>query len=598
VTAGAVDQGAAAKSAPQSLRVYLAPKGGEDALKAAVDAVSTPGSATYGQFISPGEFRARYQPDQATIKAVEQWLKAEGLKPGTVEASGRSIAATGTADAAEAAVATTLHDFTQGGQTFQAPTATPSVPDSVASAILAVSGLETKAGVMRPKQSFPPPPAFVNARPCSTGYGSTPAKYQADFKTPLPQFAGATLPYSPCGYQPAQLRGAYEGGSQYTGAGVTVGIVDAYAAPTIEADADTYASRHGDVGFTPGQLTQSAPQKFTHAKECDPSGWFGEETLDVEAVHAMAPGAAVHYYGAQSCENSDIADTLDRVVDEDAVSIVSNSYGDTESDESLDDIVANEQAFQQGALEGITFFFSSGDDGDEVAATGTLQADYPASDPYITSVGGTSTGIGADGSLLFQTGWGTQKYALSADGASWTPQGFLYGAGGGFSSLFNRPDYQSKIVPAGTPAGRAYPDLAMDADPTTGMLVGETQQFPSGAAYGEYRIGGTSLASPLMAGVQALTQQRAGARMGFINPALYQAARKKPGEFLDVTGPGPDAGNVRADYANSVDPSGGIVYSVRTFDQDSSLTVAPGWDDVTGIGSPSPKYINAFGAVG
>jgi subtilase family serine protease len=135
----------------------------------------------------------------------------------------------------------------------------------------------------------------------------------------------------------------------------------------------------------------------------------------------------------------------------------------------------------------------------------------------------------------------------------------------------------------------------MDADPTTGMLVGETQQFPSGIAYGEYRIGGTSLASPLMAGMQALTQQRAGARMGFINPALYQAAKKRPGQFLDVTGPGPDAGNVRADYVNSVDPSGGIVYSVRTFNQDSSLTVTPGWDDVTGIGAPSPKYINAFG---
>jgi subtilase family serine protease len=598
VTAGAVDRGAAARSAPQSLRVYLAPKGGEDALEQAVTDVSTPGSATYGQFITPGEFRARYAPDQDTIKAVKQWLKAEGLKPGAVEASGRYVAATGTAAAAETAFATTLHDFSQGAQTFQAPTATPSVPDSVASAILAVSGLETKEAVMRPKQSFPPPPAFVNARPCSTGYGSTPAKFQADFKTPLPKFDGATLPYSPCGYQPAQLRGAYEGGSPYTGAGVTVGIVDAYAAPTIEADADTYATRHGDAGFAPGQLTQSAPKRFTHAKECDPSGWFGEETLDVEAVHAMAPGAAVHYYGAQSCENSDIADTLDQVVDEDAVSIVSNSYGDTESDETLDDVVANEQAFQQGALEGITFFFSSGDDGDEVAATGTLQADYPASDPYITSVGGTSAGIGADGSLLFQTGWGTQKYALSADGTAWTPQGFLYGAGGGFSSLFNRPDYQSKIVPAGTPAGRAYPDVAMDADPTTGMLVGETQQFPSGAAYGEYRIGGTSLASPLMAGIQALTQQRAGARMGFINPALYQAAKKRPGQFLDVTGPGPDAGNVRADYVNGLDPSGGVVYSVRTFDQDSSLTVTPGWDDVTGIGSPSPKYITAFGAVG
>ena len=77
----------------------------------------------------------------------------------------------------------------------------------------------------------------------------------------------------------------------------------------------------------------------------------------------------------------------------------------------------------------------------------------------------------------------------------------------------------------------------MDADPTTGMLIGETQQFPSGPAYGEFRIGGTSLASPLMAGFQALTLQRAGSRQGFLNPALYKAAKTRPKQFLDVAGP-------------------------------------------------------------
>jgi subtilase family serine protease len=435
----------------------------------------------------------------------------------------------------------------------------------------------------------------VNARPCSNFYGQVPAQFQADFKTPLPKFNGKTLPYAPCGYQPAQLRSAYEAGSQYNGAGQTVGIVDAYAAPTIEQDADTYATRHGDPAFAAGQLTQNAPKNFTNADACDPSGWFGEETLDVEAVHAMAPGANVRYYGAKSCDNGDIADTLDTVVDENLVSIVSNSYGDTEGDETLDDIVANEQAFQQGAMQGMTFLFSSGDNGDEVANTGTLQADYPASDPYITAVGGTSTGIGQDGSLATQTGWGTVKYSLSADGASWTNPTYLYGSGGGFSAFFNRPGYQQGVVTSSTP-GRAYPDVAMDADPNTGMLIGETQTFPSGVAYGEYRIGGTSLASPLMAGFEALTQQRAGARQGFINPALYKAAKNKPQWFIDVAGPATDAGVVRADYANSLDASGGILYSVRTFNQDSSLTVTPGWDDVTGIGVPSPKYINKFPA--
>jgi subtilase family serine protease len=595
LTADAVDQGVAARSAPQSLRVYLAPNGGEDALKQAVHDVSTPGSAGYGHYLTPDEFRAKYQPTAATINAVKQWLGAKGLKPGGVEASGRYITATGTAAAAEVAFATTLHEFTKGEVTFQAPTATPTVPDAVAGDILAVSGLATGESMMKPLQSFPPPAAYVNARPCSTSYGSTPAEFQADAKTPLPDLEGATVPYSLCGYEPGQLRSAYEGGTTYTGAGQTVGIIDAYASPTIEADANTYATRHGDAAFADGQLSQVVPDTFTHAKECDPSGWYGEETLDVEAVHAMAPGASIRYYGAQSCDNSDLADTLDTVVDENAVSIVSNSYGGPESTEALEDIAADQQAFQQGALQGITFFFSSGDNGDELANTGARQADYPASDPNVTAVGGTSAGIGADGSLAFQTGWGTQKYTLSDDGRSWTPRGFVNGSGGGYSGLFSRPDYQSDAIPPGSPAGRAFPDIAMDADPTTGMLIGQTQQFPSGPAYGEFRIGGTSLASPLMAGMQALTQQRAGVRMGFINPALYNAGKNDPGQFLDVAGPGPDAGNVRADYANSLDSTGGILYSLRTFNQDSSLLVTPGWDDVTGFGTPSPAYIDAFG---
>ena len=246
------------------------------------------------------------------------------------------------------------------------------------------------------------------------------------------------------------------------------------------------------------------------------------------------------------------------MVDEDKVSIVSNSYGDLEENETTADVAANEQAFQQGALEGITFLFSSGDNGDELANTGILQADYPASDPYITAVGGTSTGIDQDGTRTFDTGWGTKKYSLSADGKSWTPVGFLYGSGGGFSSLFNRPDYQNKTVPAGT-APRAARCRTSPRTRTRRPACWSARRRRSRAAcaYGEYRIGGTSLASPLMAGFLAVTAQAAGTRQGFINPKLYKTAKNKPGQLLtDVAGnPVRDAGNVRPDYANSLDAS-------------------------------------------
>ena len=221
------------------------------------------------------------------------------------------------------------------------------------------------------------------------------------------------------------------------------------------------------------------------------------------------------------------------------------------------------------------------------------QAHYPTSDPYATSVGGTSTAI-SNGVLKFQSGWGTRKYSLSADGKSWTPAGFLYGAGGGFSALFNRPSYQEGVVPASAPAGRAVPDVAMDADPNTGMLIGQTQTFPDGVHYGEYRIGGTSLASPLFAGMTALAIQNGGGKgLGLLNPKLYQSKS----QFTDVRKTPNQLGDVRADYANGNDPSGGIVYSVRTFGQDSSLAVTAGWDAVTGIGVPKTSYLTGFAPV-
>ena len=139
----------------------------------------------------------------------------------------------------------------------------------------------------------------------------------------------------------------------------------------------------------------------------------------------------------------------------------------------------------------------------------------------------------------------------------------------------------------------------MDADPTTGMLIGETQNFslasrfgPAGVHYGEYRVGGTSLASPLMAGAQAVAQGNAGRRIGFANPLIYFLARN-PFMFNDVT-PSGDPGNVRADYVNGQNGDDGVAYTLRSFNNDSSLTTARGWDDVSGVGSVTARYLNAI----
>ncbi|MCU1658587.1 MAG: physarolisin [Pseudonocardiales bacterium] len=583
--------GHASSRSAVTARVYLAPNGGIEALKSAVAAISTPGSASFRKFLTPAQYRATYGTTAATAHQVAAWLTSAGLTVTGVETNNRYVSVAGTVAAAQKAFGASIERYRHDGQTVQAPSAALTVPASVSGAVLTVTGLDTTAHKVAPasKQVAPPPAGFRNARPCSSYFGQIQAKYKADFHTPLPTFNSKTLPYAPCGYTGPQFRAAYEGNTNLDGTGVTVAITDAYAAPTIKQDAKTYAANHGDGGYAAGQFTQAAHRPFTNQALCGASGWYGEETLDVEAVHAMAPGANIRYYAAASCFDSDFLDTLAQVVDENKAQLVSNSWGDLEQNETADNVAAYEQVFLQGAMQGISFMYSSGDNGDELANSGLKQADYPTSDPYVTSVGGTSTAIGAAGSLSYETGWGTMKYSLSADGKTWNPLSFLYGAGGGTSSLFNQPSYQAGIAPG---PYRTVPDIAMDADPNTGMLIGETQTFPTGVAYGEYRIGGTSLASPLFAGMTALALQNAGGPAGLLNPVIYGNATT--GVFTDVKGAPKDAGDVRVDFANGLDASGGLLYSVRTFNQDSSLKVTKGWDFVTGVGSPNAGWLTAL----
>ena len=605
---------AAPKTKQLDVQVYLKPRN-KAQLDTLVQAVSDPSSAQYKKFLTPDQYRSRFGPTSSDVSAVEKYLKEAGLKI-TGEGSGRRyVAARGAVAQTQQAFGVKLKLYKHSGQKALAPSEDISLPKQISGRILGVVGLQSPPHLVKPATAgkenvssnskssnatssnttnAPPPAGFRNARPCSLYYDQLKARFKADYKTRLPKFQGSYRPYAVCGYVPSQLRGAYGvTKSDLSGKGTTVAITDAYAAPTIRQDADRYAERHGDPAFRNNQFSQVKLGKFRNQKQCDPSGWYGEETLDVEAVHGMATGANIIYYGSRSCYDNDFLDTLARVVDDNKASIVTNSWGSPSYGETSGLIRAYQSVFEQGAVQGIGFFFSSGDSGDDVDSTGLLQTDYPTSDPFVTSVGGTSLAVGSSANYQWEAGWGTNKYALSDSGDSWEPLGFIYGAGGGFSSLFNRPDYQRGVVPAGSPAGRAVPDIALNADPTTGMLVGETQTFPNGARYDEYRIGGTSLASPLMAGMQALATEAQGNRLGFANPRIYSLARSGSDAFRDITPEHDPDANVRPDYANGLDSSDGILYSVRTFDDDSSLKTRRGWDDVTGVGSPNGAYFKA-----
>ncbi len=612
VAAAAVGSAPAAK--PIRARVYLAPRD-QAGLDRAVAAVSTPGSPSYRLYLTPAQFRARYAATSAAVGQVDTWLRSAGLTVSAPRQNGRFVEVTGPVAAAERAFGTGLALYRHAGGTYQAPVGAVTVPTGVTPYVLTVTGLDesparvapknlTGASIQRARSTVPTvyPPGFRNANPCSLWYGQFKASYQKGGTVPLPAFAGQVLKYSVCGYRPNQLRSAYGAPSALTGKGATVAIVDAFLSPTLVADANRYASRSGGVALAAGQLQILQPTVgYTNQDACYAPGWYGEQSLDVEAVHGFAPGANVIYAAAASCNGLDLFDAEVGVVDDNRASIVSMSFGNVEGVLSPGEAAAENALFKQGALQGIGFYVASGDNGDEVANSGMKQVDTPASSPYVTAVGGTSLAIGPSGQYWFETGWGTHVYFLSPDQTKWFEPGFAYGAGGGFSAMFARPSYQNGVVYANAPAGRAVPDVGMLADPTTGMMIGETQQFPDGAYYDEYRVGGTSLAAPLFAAAQALTSQAQHVRLGFANPRIYALAKQAltapaaSKAFHDVTPAFDSEANVRTDYLDGLSAANGLLYTVRTFDDDTSIATRKGWDDVTGVGSPTAAYYTASG---
>ena len=189
------------------------------------------------------------------------------------------------------------------------------------------------------------------------------------------------------------------------------------------ADADRFARSHGDAPFADGQYLETVtPSKWTHTTDgvCQtPGDWAGEEALDVETVHGMAPGATVHYFGANSCADEDINATVANIVDTHAADIVSSSFGETmhrlsgNTDPAL--ISQATQVFQYAAAEGIGLYFATGDCGDDSVRTGPgcdpesarAQTEWPVSSPWVTGVGGTALALGAGGPRCGRPRWAT-----------------------------------------------------------------------------------------------------------------------------------------------------------------------------------------------
>ncbi len=583
-------QSAAGTSAPVSFHVYLGWR--DDAGAAALaKAVSDPASARYGRFLTPAQFRSRFAPSAAAVAAVRAWLTSQGFTVTSVPANNLYVAASGTVAQAEKAFKVRLNVYRVRGTDLRAPASALTIPASLAHIVSGVVGLnQSTTHPLSSRIIAPPPAGFRNGQPWSVFWDQKLA-------TGLPTAYGAVQPYTVRGYTPAQFRGAYGVARAIArgndGRGVTVAVIDAYAAPTIVSDVNRFSHDNGVPRFKPGQFRQIwAPGLVAEPAQGDEQDWYGEETLDIEAVHGMAPGARIVYYGSLTSSDSDMDAALNWVVDHHVAQIVSNSYGDYGEDLPVDQTKAEQAIFIQAAIEGIGLYFSSGDDGDEIVGLGYRTTDSPASSPWVTAVGGTSLGVGARNGYVFETGWGTSKSTLT-DGA-WTPAvpgDYLYGSGGGTSQLFKEPWYQYRVVPSAishyfssTTPGRAVPDVALDGDPTTGMLVGETQTFSDGTYYDTYRIGGTSVSCPLFAGLMALADQRTRHPHGFANPLFYALAGTRA--YRDIVDPPATMAAVRVDFANGENAADGTVVSLRTMNQTGTLHTIAGYDDVTGMGTP------------
>ena len=590
----------------QRLTVQLWLKPDVAAAERYATAVATPGSPLFHHYLSPAAYTARFGASQAAASQVESWLRGEGLTGITAD-SGRSyVRATGLVPVINAAfgIRLTLYKASAtvnaGRYPLHANNRPVSLPAPVAARVLGVSGLDNASPVL-PLIRQGTGPAATRAGhagftpPCSQYYGQ-------HLVTGLPQEYGTTtFPTKVCGYTAGQLRAAYGASYASTGQGQTIALVEQGLTKDMFLTLADYAKANHLPAPSPTRYSELSLGNNTCGDQFD-----GEEQLDVEASYDMAPGASQLVVGGDSCNNGDggnqalfDADTaiLDGANGHPLATIASNSW-ESGNDAQPPSYTSIENAYLvRAAAEGVGMYFSSGD---------VSGVEMPASDPYAIAVGGTTLGIGATGNRLFETGWSNGAYELTSH-HTWLFLRELAAAGGGPSLLWAEPAYQKGVVPAalakapGTRSGaaRSVPDISADADAATGFAMGALT-FPKGGGtptYSETVTGGTSLATPLVAGMVTAAQQGQPTPFGFLNPVLYKLyGTDAYHDTLPLTSHSPAL--QRAVYCPAADCRG--LNALITFDDQNPNMIGYtgqvtllGYDNMTGVGTPNgPAFIH------
>ena len=406
-------------------------------------------------------------------------------------------------------------------------------------------------------------------------------------------------------FAPAPFENAYNLSALYAagnqGQGITVAVVDSFGSSTIRTDLnnfdtqfglphmcgeDNYTCVAGDPTFNilcvqACTTTKSPPPTSNGTGQESRAAWIVETSLDVEWVHAVAPRANVLLVTTPTAETLGVQgfpqmmNAEQSVIDNNLAQVISQSFG--ASEETFNSSSAMEQlrgAFQSAPSHNVSVLASTGDFGNGNVSKTPIggpnaqpfipfpNVSWPASDPLVTAVGGTYLCMDAASGTHVDSSPPSGQCPLhpGAREVGWIA------AGGGFSHVFPKPAYQT-VLPAGSNTAansgntRGIPDVAMEASSLTGVLV-----YADGAWF---IVGGTSVSSPCFAGVVAIADQVNGAPLGFLNPGLYRIGAdpaRYAKDFFDIT-----TGN-NDQYQNPQDPN---------------YNATPGWDPVTGLGTPN-----------
>jgi hypothetical protein len=513
------------------------------ALDAFDTAVSTPGSPSFRHFLAPGAFARTFGPLPTTISSVRQWLTGRGLAVGPTAADGLVVPVSGTVTQVDQAFALGLEQYRlPSGRVVRAPDAEPLVPGLLSGQVWGVAGLDD---LNRPAPQLVGSGARVGLTGNTPGNTPAPARAAA-LESP---HAGGPTPTAGCTTQinsnganagaltADDLAQAYSFSSLYPGtegAGVTVGVYE--LEPYLTSDINMFKNCYTPVIGAPVSAV-SVDGASVHA-----GAGAGEAALDVEMVIGMAPSATVSVYVGPNGGTGPLDTYLAMVDTPSPPQVISTSWGQCEAQLAPVDIQAEATIFEQAVAQGQTVTAAAGDAGSEdcyvfPSSTDTrLAVDDPASQPWVTGVGGTT--IDALGPPPTETVWNSGLFAGTGGGGSsvtWTMPAWQRGPG--VQSPFTKTgDGFTGAQPCpvsggpGTVSCREVPDVASDADPRTGFAM-----FCSCFTGGWEKIGGTSMSSPLWAALAALADEGQPSPVGFLNPVLYQTRCQASPPLNDIT---------------------------------------------------------------